>query len=281
VPANQVDAENPPPAEGDLRTLKATDLVEFNRLAESDFVDIVKRLLAIRSSMRAREVCIEAAARLDISIETAKRYLLKHSASISEYSIEKGWVQAVMMNSDETRVYTIRWNELGKYLKRGMQMITIVPGPGAETTMLAVVPDELIADLEKRKNNKRKPSLREIMVDLNGWAAFKPGDVKRAMLSGGLGIDVICGIDGMWRLQIWREGSQPSLKEWETVMKSWPEALPEVPYKRFTHNNRQYMRGEWKINNEPISGDIPGADNAETETHVRPDGSDREIQRPE
>lgn len=162
------------------------------------------------------------------------------------------------MPNDEARVYTIHWNELGKYLKRGMQMITVMPGPGAETTMLAIVPDELVADLDKSSKSKRKVSLREILVDLVGWATFKPGDVRRAKLTGGLGIDVICGIDGMWRLQIWREGAQPSLREWETMLKSWPEPLPEVTYKRFANNQRQYMRGEWKVTIEQASN-LPGA----------------------
>jgi hypothetical protein len=92
VPASKVDKENPPEFEGELRTLKALDLVEFNRQAESEFVYITRNLLAVNPSMRAREVCIETAARLDVSIETTKRYLLKHSASISEFRIEKGWV---------------------------------------------------------------------------------------------------------------------------------------------------------------------------------------------
>lgn len=92
VPATEIDANNPPPAEDELRTLKSTDLVEFNHRAEFEFVEITKKLLAEIGPMRARQVCIEGAARLDISIETAKRYLLKHSASISEFSIEKGWV---------------------------------------------------------------------------------------------------------------------------------------------------------------------------------------------
>jgi len=166
-------------------------------------------------------------------------------------------------NEIETRVYTIRWNDLGKYLKRGLKVINVTPGPGAETNMLAVLPEELVADLEKNQQSKRKskPSLRDILVELAGWASFKPGDVRRAVLSGGLGIDVIEGIDGMWRLQIWREGIEPSLKEWETVLKSWPTQLPEVPYKRFTHNQRKYIRGEWKVNDEQtdLSG-VPAAD---------------------
>jgi len=92
VPASEIDIDNPPSFEGELRSLKATDLVEFNRQAESEFVYIVRNLLAVHPAMRVREVCIEAAARLDVSIETSKRYLLKHSASISEFAIEKGWV---------------------------------------------------------------------------------------------------------------------------------------------------------------------------------------------
>ena len=124
--------------------------------------------------------------------------------------------------------------------------------------MLAIVPDELVADLEKSSKSRRKVSLREILVDLVGWAGFRPGDVKRTKLAGGLGIDVICGIDGMWRLQIWRQGTQPSLKEWETVLKSWPTPLPEVTYKRFANNQRQYLRGEWKVTVEQESN-LPGA----------------------
>jgi len=170
-----------------------------------------------------------------------------------------------MNPNDETRIYTIHWSDLGKYLKAGMRMITMMPGPVAQTTMLAIVPDELVADLEKQSKRKRRVSLKDILVDLVGWAAWKPGDVKRAKLSGGMGIDVICGIDGMWRLQIWREGAPPSIKEWETVLKSWPEPLPEFPYKRFTHNNRHYLRGEWKITNEQISGNLPGASDANAE----------------
>ena len=92
VPAPEVDEDNPPSYEGELRTLKQLDIIEYNRRAESDFVFIVRNLLAVHPAMRVREVCIETAARLDCSIQTTKNYLLKHTASISEFSIEKGWV---------------------------------------------------------------------------------------------------------------------------------------------------------------------------------------------
>jgi len=87
-----------PDAEGELRTLKATDLVEFNRIAECEFVTIVLGLMGEYGAVRVREVCIEAAFRLDISIETAKRYLLKHSAFSAEFEIEKGWVRERVKN---------------------------------------------------------------------------------------------------------------------------------------------------------------------------------------
>jgi hypothetical protein len=183
----------------------------------------------------------------------------------------------MIADPNDSRVYTIHWNDLGKYLKRGMQVITVTPGPGAESTMLAVVPDELVADLNKSSKSRRKISLREILVDLAGWASFKPGDVRRAVLSGGLGIDVICGIDGMWRLQIWRQGSEPSAREWETVLKSWPTPLPEVTYKRFANNQRQYMRGEWKVSDEPISGDLPGAGDDPISAPAGDNGSDGQV----
>jgi hypothetical protein len=70
--------------EGEMAALKATDLVAFNQRAELEFVTIASALLAKNGAMRMREMCIE----------TAKRYLLKHSATIKEFSIEKGWVQA-------------------------------------------------------------------------------------------------------------------------------------------------------------------------------------------
>jgi len=92
VPAPEIDEDNPPSYEGELRTLKQLDIIEYNRRAESDFVYIVRNLLAVHPAMRAREVCIETAARLDCSIQTTKNYLLKHTASISEFTIEKGWV---------------------------------------------------------------------------------------------------------------------------------------------------------------------------------------------
>jgi hypothetical protein len=174
-----------------------------------------------------------------------------------------------MDNNNESRVYTIRWNDLGEYLKRGMQIINIMPGPGAETSMLAIVPDELVVDIEKHSKSKRrsKPSLKDVLVDLAGWASYQRGKARRAVLSGGLGIDVICGLDGMWRLQIWREDSPPSLKEWETVLKSWPTELENIQYTRFIHKDRQYMRGEWKVNDEPISRDLSsGSDNPISES---------------
>lgn len=94
----RLEVDNLPEAEGELRTLKATDLVEFNRIAECEFVTIVLGLMGEYGAVRVREVCIEAAYRLDISIETAKRYLLKHSAFSAEFEIEKGWVRERIKN---------------------------------------------------------------------------------------------------------------------------------------------------------------------------------------
>lgn len=74
-----------------LNTLKAIDLIEFNQCAEQEFVKVVTELCA-GGSPSVRECQAEAAFELNISIETAKRYLLKHTAHHAEFKVENGKV---------------------------------------------------------------------------------------------------------------------------------------------------------------------------------------------
>ncbi len=78
----------------ELNTLKALDLTEFNTRAEAEFVKLVSEFVAECGSNppRVREVLAEAAFELNISIETAKRYLLKHSARRAEFEVVGGIV---------------------------------------------------------------------------------------------------------------------------------------------------------------------------------------------
>jgi hypothetical protein len=78
----------------ELNTLKSLDLTEFNSRAEAEFVILVAEFVRECGSNlpRVREVLAEAAFELNISIETAKRYLLKHTARRAEFVVIDGKV---------------------------------------------------------------------------------------------------------------------------------------------------------------------------------------------
>jgi len=78
----------PPPSPEDdaALSLKAIDVVAFNRAAEARFVEIARRLVPCAASHLVRET----AYLLDVSVETTKRYLLKHSASNAEFEVVRG-----------------------------------------------------------------------------------------------------------------------------------------------------------------------------------------------
>lgn len=76
----------------ELNTLKALDLTEFNSRAEQEFVKLVSDFIHEEGEQRIRSVLAEVAFELNISIETAKRYLLKHSARRAEFIVNDGKV---------------------------------------------------------------------------------------------------------------------------------------------------------------------------------------------
>jgi hypothetical protein len=72
--------------------LKQSDILAFNHDAENAFVRLLKDLLQEDGKLSYREAVREAAFELNVSIETAKRYLEKHSARRAEFCIEDGSV---------------------------------------------------------------------------------------------------------------------------------------------------------------------------------------------
>ena len=72
----------------DIGALKTLDVIAFNRSAEKRFVEIALTLVPCPVSYLVRETAYA----LNISTETAKRYLLKHSASKAEFEIKRGVV---------------------------------------------------------------------------------------------------------------------------------------------------------------------------------------------
>jgi len=74
-------------ADAELTALKTFDAVAFNRAAEKAFIELARRLVPCSVSHLIRE----ASFALDISPETAKRYLFKHSAA-AEFEVYCGVV---------------------------------------------------------------------------------------------------------------------------------------------------------------------------------------------
>ncbi len=60
-----------------------------------------------------------------------------------------------------------------------------------------------------------------------GEARLRIGERQKRTLDGGLTLEIAQGRDGQVFLQLSRQGVEPSRKEWETVLKYWPEALPD------------------------------------------------------
>jgi hypothetical protein len=72
--------------------LKQTDIVSFNHEAERSFVKLIQDIIREDGPLSYREAIREAAYELNVSIETAKRYMEKHSARRAEFSISDGYV---------------------------------------------------------------------------------------------------------------------------------------------------------------------------------------------
>jgi len=89
-PSLDASHTSPPPSPEDdaALSLKTVDVVAFNRAAEMRFVEIARRLVPCAASHLVRET----AYMLDVSIETTKRYLIKHTAAAAEFEVVRGVV---------------------------------------------------------------------------------------------------------------------------------------------------------------------------------------------
>lgn len=76
----------------DCTSMKVLDVVAFNAEVEPQAVVLWTSILAERGTQRVGTLCVEAAFRFDVSTETAKRWLLKHSAESAEFVIQRGVV---------------------------------------------------------------------------------------------------------------------------------------------------------------------------------------------
>jgi hypothetical protein len=152
------------------------------------------------------------------------------------------------------------WNDLERHLSLGLRIIGVEVGRDGVPVITAEIPEKVKKDMESNmKTRKQKPSLMVMMVTLSIRAEQNWGQVQRMTLSGGLGIDLMCGIDGKRRLQIWRVGVYPAAKEWEIVVGCCPGAPKKMEYEQFMSKGRGYLRGEWGMGEEGDRGKGAGA----------------------
>ena len=94
LPADDYDDPKPSlrPTDESWTALKALDPIGFNIGAEGAFLALAAALIA-EGSITVPELLQEAAYELDISVATARRYLLKHTARHASLVIIRGHVQ--------------------------------------------------------------------------------------------------------------------------------------------------------------------------------------------
>ncbi len=85
------------PVSKDFKSLKTMDPTAFNGQAEQRFVELVRQMIERNGSkpVAIAKVYQDGAYALDVSVETVKRYLFKHSAERAELRV---FGKAVMLN---------------------------------------------------------------------------------------------------------------------------------------------------------------------------------------
>lgn len=77
----------------ELNRLKSEDILLFNSSAEEYFLEIVCECLdEFSGKITQSESIAETAFRLNVSVVTTKRYLLKHSTKRARFEIKRGFV---------------------------------------------------------------------------------------------------------------------------------------------------------------------------------------------
>lgn len=78
----------------DLTALKQLDIVAFNQSAEAYFQTVLKELIQADGGRTSYLGAVqEIAYRLNISPETAKRYILKHTARSAPFEVSDGLIR--------------------------------------------------------------------------------------------------------------------------------------------------------------------------------------------
>lgn len=152
-----------------------------------------------------------------------------------------------------TDSFTLTWSELGIITPKGLELGTPTIKEDQHGNLHEISYPILFASEESMKalNDRKsdKPKLTVILENMLNAAKANQGMVQRRVLASGLNIGLIVGLDGMLRIQLYREkGKYPSDIEWRTTICDYfPIQLAERDPERFTAKGRGYLRAEWEL----------------------------------
>jgi hypothetical protein len=144
---------------------------------------------------------------------------------------------------------TLTWIELAEIMRLGMTLGEPQIKEDAYGNLQDIsYPIKSISHKAMETLNAKKPKLTALLESMLAAARANPGQVQRRALASGLSIDLIAGLDGMLRIQLYRDRNiYPSDTEWRTTMRYFPLPLEERSPERFTANGRGYLRAAWGI----------------------------------
>ena len=90
-----------------------------------------------------------------------------------------------------------------------------------------------------------KHGLANTLDQLVRQAEARPGEAKRQALARGLRVDVMVK-DGTMHVQISRDNTWPSYREWQTVANNFPSPVPAtIAPMRIYDQKRYYLKAHW------------------------------------
>jgi hypothetical protein len=108
------------------------------------------------------------------------------------------------------------------------------------------------------------PSLEHALEDL--IAAADAADPNAAKIKLGGGLNVNLRRDGnQYRLILWRGGTYPSMREWNTVCAHWPYPIGAPNPNKGTYKGRYYLQGNIPAHPKVSEMEGEGADLFNTE----------------
>jgi hypothetical protein len=145
---------------------------------------------------------------------------------------------------------TLTWNEAAEVMRLGMTLGEPQIKEDAYGNLQDIsYPIKSISHKAMEALKAKKPKLTALLESMLAAARANPGQVQRRALASGLSIDLIVGLDGVFRMQLYRDRNvYPSAVEWRTTVETYfPIPLEKRDPERFTANGHGYLRGAWEM----------------------------------